>query len=207
MTVLSWYAIIREEADLSPFARGSAITIGSFDGPHIGHRAIFNRVTEAAKRFGVPSVVITFSTPLPAIKHNADYLGDIATLDQRLLAYEAEGFDYAIVIQFSYEFSKIRGRTFLDILHEKFNMLYIAEGVDFHFGANGSSGVDTIKSWASKKAIDVEAVDFVRSRDGKRVSSSLIRTYIANGELEKANELLCFPYKKCGELDSQVIKK
>lgn len=206
MTVLSWYAIIREEADLTPFEKGSALTIGSFDGPHVGHKAIFERLISSAKRLGVPAVVVTFATPLPAIKRSGDYLGDIATLKQRLAAYEKMGFDFALVINFSYEFSKIKGRAFLDILQSKFNMRYIVEGVDFHFGANGSCGVDTIKGWAANKAIDVESVGFVRSKDGKRVSSSLIRSYIANGQTQKANELLCEPYKKSETQSGQVLE-
>lgn len=213
MEIISWEKVA--EPDDKPlrdtfFENGCAVTVGSFDGPHIGHKNIFDKVILNAQKLRIPSVIVTFYDPLPAIKHSDNYLGDIATFLQRASSYAKIGFDYCVVVDFSFNFSKIKGRDFLDILESSLGVRYIAEGVDFHFGCNGSYHIDTIKDWAAEMGVATDFIDLVTCQklgidmisstgskiiDTGRVSSSYIRQCIKNGGIKMVNQLLVDPYK------------
>lgn len=212
MKELLWDKVIMEDFDAANtlFQSGCAITIGSYDGPHIGHKYIFDKTIDEAKKIAVPAVLITFREPLPAIKHSSDYLGDIATFEQRFAAYQKFGFDYCVVVDFSYNFSKMRGRDFLQLLRNRFNMRVIVEGVDFHFGCNGSYDDNTISTWAAENNVACHFIDLITCKragidtiddDGEtkknrgRVSASYIRGCIHDGNIAEANGILCSPYE------------
>lgn len=213
MEVITWEKV-SESSDNSLrntlFSNGSAVTVGSFDGPHIAHKIIFEHVISAAKKLGISAVIITFYDPLPAIKHSENYLGDIATFNQRLNVYENIGFDYCVVVDFSFNFSKIEGRDFLNLMEDALGVRYIAEGVDFHFGCNGAYRVDTIESWAVEMGVETDFIDLVTCqklgfdrignngaslKDTARISSSYIRQCIKGGRIKDANKFLCEPYR------------
>ncbi len=90
------------------FSKGTAISIGSFDGLHLGHRFLLNKLVEESNNQGLSSGVITFTRPLPALKHSDDYAGDISTLEERLKLIEELGLDFAIVVDFTPDFAAIK---------------------------------------------------------------------------------------------------
>ena len=95
MKVFDWNDIQNVKSDF--FEKGSALTIGSFDGPHKGHESLFVSVLNAATEKNLISGIITFKQALPGLKHPVNYAGDIATLQQRLFQYENKGFDFVVV--------------------------------------------------------------------------------------------------------------
>lgn len=187
MKVFDWNDILNVKSDF--FEKGSALTIGSFDGPHKGHESLFVSVLNAATEKNLISGIITFKQALPGLKHPVNYAGDIATLQQRLFQYENKGFDFVVVIDFNESFSHISGRDFFEILYKKINLRYIAEGQDFRCGYKGLFGIQEITDFAFKNGFEAAFLKLVQT-DGQRISSSSIRKLVQNGEFSVVNELL-----------------
>ena len=140
------------------------------------------------------SGVISFSRPLPSIKHEEDYSGDLTTLTQRLEKFEKIALDFAIIVNFDESFASMMGTDFLNILKNICNMELIAEGIDFRCGYKGATDSSAIRYWAKEKAVDCVFVDSVYYQDKfgneERVSSSYIRKMIEKGFFTVASELL-----------------
>lgn len=187
MEVLSWSDLINSNKTF--FEEGSALTVGSFDGPHKGHESLFVSVLKEAAIGGYVPGIVTFTQALPGFKHPEDYAGDIATLDQRLSEYERRGFKFALVIDFDKAFSQIEGEKFFKILMEKLNLKCIVEGVDFRCGHMGAFNMERITAFALENGIQSVFLNLVQT-EGERVSSSIIRRLVQKGDFAKVNELL-----------------
>ena len=177
----------------------TAISAGSFDGLHKGHRKLLSELMTAGRARGLSCGVLTFSRPLPGIKHSGDYMGDLTTLNQRLRLFEELGLDFAIVVDFDDSFASMMGTDFLNILLNVCNMELLAEGIDFRCGFKGATDAQAIRYWAEKNNVQALFVDPVYFREGtdeeERISSSYIRTMIQKGFFTTANELLERPYE------------
>ena len=189
------------------FSCGTAISIGSFDGLHLGHRFLIEALVKGADERNLCKGLITFSRPLPAIKHSGDYSGDISTLKQRLALFEQLGIDFVFVVDFSDDFASLKGAQFLSLLSDKCNMKFLAEGIDFRCGYKGATDTQAIKYWATQNDVECAFVDPVYYTDAEgneeRVSSSYIRQMIQKGFFTRATELLARPY----ELDIATIRQ
>ena len=197
MTVFSWDQI-DTISESKFYAAGTALSAGSFDGLHLGHRFLLQSLKDCAKKKFLSSGVITFSRPLPAIKHSSDYTGDISTLNQRLKLFKELGIDFVIVVDFTESFSSLKGTDFLSILKDKCNMKVLAEGIDFRCGYKGATDTQAIKYWAEQNKVECCFVDpvYYTEADGneERVSSSYIRQMIQKGFFNRVKELLERPY-------------
>ncbi len=193
--VYTWSQVLAGEFDKKILGTGTALTIGSFDGPHIGHNSLFEAVLskEKSARPLVPGV-ITFKKSLRGFKHPDSYAGDVASLSQRLSAIEAKGFAFAVVIDFSSEFGKIIGTDFLSMLIKYCGMKFLAEGKDFHCGYKGSTDVSQIEEFSKEKGFELETIDPVFYGDEK-VSSSRIRRCVLERDFESAEFMLERPYE------------
>jgi len=183
---------------ISDFKKGSGISIGSFDGIHLGHRSLLIKLLEGCKERKLLSGVITFSRPLPSIKHSGDYDGDLSTLKQRLSIFEALGIDFAIVVNFDDSFARISGSDFLLKLKMLLNMKFLAEGIDFRCGYKGATDSQAIKYFCQSNSIDyyfLEALYFTEGSEEERVSSSFIRKMIIKGYFSTVQKLLDRPYQ------------
>ncbi len=182
------------ENDFDPFfTPGSAISIGSFDGPHRGHETLFSSVLSAAERRSLEPGILTFTRALPAIKHPCDYAGDISVSEDRLLILEELGFSFVVLVDFDLNFRMLDGREFFMVLLEKLNLKFMAEGSDFHCGHGGRFGVDEILAFSSENGIEFSVMDLVLT-EGRRVSSSFVRLLLREGRIFEANSLLYRPY-------------
>ena len=195
MTVFDWSPQTLDDFSQTHFFKqGTGISTGSFDGLHLGHRFLLNKLVEECKTQGFASGVITFKRPLPALKHADDYAGDISTLDERLKLLEGIGIEFVIVVDFDQEFASMKGVTFLDLLVQKLNMKLLAEGIDFRCGYKGATDTQAIKYWATQSGIQTIFVDpvYYTQADGseERVSSSYIRHLIQKGYMTTVRELL-----------------
>lgn len=213
MTIFTWDAILQFINGTSPIPpppfiyRGTALTVGSFDGPHIGHAKLIEAILNQKKENGFVPGVLTFRRPLTGYKKGAAYKGDVSTLAQRLQFFKELGVTFVVVIDFSDEFCKIEGRVFLEYLVKFLNMKFIAEGKDFHCGYRGSTGMDEICSFAEQNGIKAEIVPPVLYGE-ERVSSSRIREDVLNGDFGPVNYMLARPYKlDCLGLDWKVEEK
>lgn len=208
MTVLTWPEIERLRGSGAALpglsGKGGAVTVGSFDGPHRGHGVLFRAVTEAAADFGYVPGIVTFRRPLAGLKSRGRYAGDLASLPQRLANYENAGFVFAVVIDFSREFSRMSGNDFLSILVEVCEMKLIAEGRDFRFGYRGASGMTDLMNYAAENhfAAVFPGAELYRNR---RISSSAVRDSVLSGDFVSARCMLGRPYAiDCSELPRTV---
>lgn len=188
MKIITWPDLLKEE-NQSYFEKGSAVSVGSFDGPHRGHFAIFRQVLSFAEKNGILSGLVTFEKPLSSIKDGAGYKGDISTLQERLEIFEKLGFDFVLVIHFDEKIRQIEGKDFFSILKEKLSLKFIAEGEDFHCGHNGSFAKTQIQAFCAENKISSMFVPLVKE-NGKRISSTLIRNLISEKNMTEANDLL-----------------
>ncbi|MBP5603342.1 MAG: FAD synthetase family protein [Treponema sp.] len=203
MQVLPW-----NDSNFPQFlGKETAVTIGSFDGLHKGHRMLVDTLTRiSAEKHYVPAV-ITFTRPLPAIKHAGDYAGDISSLPQRLALFEQLGIESVILVDFTEQFAALSGEDFLSRLVECMNMKCLVEGFDFHCGYKGRTQRKDIEAWADTAHIETHFVPpvYYKTSDGKteRISSSFIRQMVLAGNFSAAAELLQRPY----ELDLAEIRR
>ena len=195
MTVLDWsQETLDNFSQTDFFKQGTGISVGSFDGLHLGHRTLLKQLVQECAAQGIAPGVITFKRPLPALKHSDDYAGDISTLEERLSLIEQLGIQFVIVVDFDQEFASMKGVVFLDLLVQKFNMKLLAEGVDFRCGYKGATDTQAIKYWALQSGVKTVLVDpvYYTQADGseERVSSSYIRHLIQKGYMTTVRELL-----------------
>lgn len=196
MQIFTWQEIenaLDNDMNHSFFKNGCGISIGSFDGLHKGHRVLLNTLVKKSKEMKILSGVVSFSRPLPSLKHSQDYQGDLTTLNQRLELFEKIGLDFAIIVDFTEKFSSLRGIDFLQMLIDGCNMQYIAEGIDFRCGYKGATDANSIKYFAENNKIKYDFVDSVfYSTEGEdyRISSSFIRTMVKNGFFSIVEDLL-----------------
>lgn len=192
MDVFSWDDILHGSAGIKP--RTTALTVGGFDGPHEGHRALCLSVIQAAKERHLQSAVVTFKRSPRSFKQKADYSGDISSLRLRLKVFEQWGFSFAVVIDFSIDFSKIKGIDFLRILAERCGMRFFSVGETFRCGYQNDVGKEEIDAFAAENGIEFVPLQSVE-QDAQCISSSAVRKAVVLGDLERAKLLLGRPFE------------
>ena len=198
--IYSWEQISSGKFNQDFVKKGIALTIGSFDGSHLGHRELFNAVISQKEKGLVPGV-FAFSRSLRFYKNPQTYEGDVVSLSQKIESFKSLGFEFAVIIDFSADFGKIEGRDFLSVLANKCGLKYLAEGIDFHCGYKGSTGVEQIKEIAGQLGFSIEIIDPV-IYEGERISSSRIRSGIVEKAFSKVTNMLSHPF----ELDCTGFK-
>jgi riboflavin kinase / FMN adenylyltransferase len=175
-----------------PFNK-AVITIGNFDGVHIGHQALFHEVIEKAGEIGGTAVAMTFDPhPLRVINHNKT-LSLITLGDQKLELISASGIDVLICIPFTPEFADMSARSFIeDLLVKRIGVKAIIAGNDYTFGRNREGNVNLLKSLGRELDFDVIISDWIRPASDlpERISSTQIRELIAEGKVYPAKKLL-----------------
>ncbi|HZY26326.1 MAG TPA: bifunctional riboflavin kinase/FAD synthetase [Bacteroidales bacterium] len=176
-------------------------TLGIFDGVHLGHRALLDRVVLKAKEEKSESVVITFSPhPRLVLEKNNINLSFLTTTEEKIVLLAKANVDHLIMIKFTPEFSNIPACDFLkDILVGKIGTKYLVIGHDHRFGRRGEGDFNTIRHCAKDLDFTVEQVEGYHTEDGM-ISSSLIRGALLNGNIEEANNWLGYPYAITGKI-------
>jgi len=179
-----------------------ALTIGNFDGVHVGHRLLMRRVTEIAREHGWKPSVMTFH-PHPAkvvAPERAPRL--LSTTSERVHYMAGEGIEQVLVLPFTPELSRLEPEQFIaNILHERLDAKAVLVGDNFRFGIRHSGDVHTLRELGPKYGFFTEVVHAVELR-GRIVSSSETRRLVDNGEVARAARLLGRPYAIEGEVVS-----
>jgi riboflavin kinase/FMN adenylyltransferase len=183
-------------ADFAP----SVITIGNFDGVHIGHRQIMRRVVQLAREMDAQPVVLTFD-PHPARVLAPDRAPRLLmTLDQRLREMEVEGIEAVLLIPFSLDFAKLTPEEFVEqTLAGKLKARAVLVGDDFRFGCRQSGNIDTLRELGRKHGFALEAVPGIE-HNRNRVSSTLVRELVKQGQVSRACRLLGAPFSLEGNV-------
>lgn len=182
--------IITDLSEISNSLKNVVLTIGNFDGVHIGHQALFNQVIKKAKSIDGTSVVITFEPhPIRVIKSNKHF--PLITLyEQKVELIGATGVDTLICIPFTREFAAIPARTFVKkILCDKLGMKAIVVGQDYSFGRKREGDIFLLKEMAVAHGFDVIISEWI-DLEGGRISSTEIRNLVREGGVEEAKKLL-----------------
>jgi riboflavin kinase/FMN adenylyltransferase len=172
----------------------SVITIGTFDGVHIGHRAIMQRLVAAAKEQGLVSAVLTFFPhPRMVLQKNSD-IKLINTLSEKKQLLEDIGLDYFVVEPFTYEFSRLSALEYVrDILVTQLKAKKIIIGYDHRFGRNRNADIQDLKKYGEQFGFEVEEIS-AQQLDEVSVSSTKIRKALAQGDIQTANTYLGYAF-------------
>jgi riboflavin kinase/FMN adenylyltransferase len=170
----------------------NVITIGGFDGIHIGHTAILAHLCEMARKKEGKGLVITFD-PLPKEFFQTKAFKVITTVDEKLAILADIGVDGVFVISFTPQLSQLDAADFLEKLWSTFHPLGIVVGHNHHFGRDGKGGITLLRSFAREKHIDLQIVDEVMLNN-EIVSSTRIRAAIAQGNVKEAGKMLGRPF-------------
>lgn len=168
----------------------AVVTIGNFDGVHLGHREIFRRLKSAARQLGGVSVVVTFHPHPLHVLDPSGRLTLINTLDEKITLIEASGVDYLIVIPFTREFASIAAEDFVEnILVGRIGMKKIIIGYDYAFGRGRTGNSGMLAALGKELLFDVEELSPIITGDTV-FSSSLIRRIIREGNVSEAVRFL-----------------
>lgn len=165
--------------------RGGVLSIGNFDGVHLGHRLLLDRMRAAALARGVPSVVVTFFPPARVLFGGGQYL---MTPEEKLVALSEYAPDVVVSIPFDRDFANTEKETWLAQLSELAPSLIVV-GEDFRFGKARAGGLDDLRGIAA----ELEAFPLLEV-DGAVVSSSRVRELLGMGDVANATRLLGAPY-------------
>jgi riboflavin kinase/FMN adenylyltransferase len=186
--------IFRSLQELDPFGPRSIVTVGNFDGVHLGHRMVLRNVLRRAGELWARSVAVTFD-PHPAFVLNpARPLRQITPLAEKLRLLAATGLDAVLVLPFTEELRSWTARHFAEtILRDALTAVEVHEGETFRFGYGAEAGVDGLVELGHHCSFSVRTYDPLVLR-GAAVSSSRIRALVAAGSLHEARALLGRPF-------------
>ena len=179
---------------------GAVITVGTFDGVHLGHRAILSRVARRAADRSLPSVLVTFEPhPLDVVNPSAAPLL-LSTTNEKLELVAECGIDYAVILPFTPSLAALDPSAFVEkLLLDRYCLRELLIGHDHGFGRGRSGDIHVLRQLGERFDFEVEMVEAV-SVDGAPVSSSVIRRSIASGDLESARRLLGRRYSFSGHV-------
>ncbi|MGZ3768061.1 MAG: bifunctional riboflavin kinase/FAD synthetase [Bdellovibrio sp.] len=168
----------------------SVVTIGNFDGVHLGHQQLLENVVREARHFGIPGVVYTFHPHPVKVLHPERATYRLFDLKDQQEQFAQRGIEYVILENFTKEFSKISPQQFLDeFVMAQLHPKTLVVGHDFSFGADRSGNIPFLENYCAQKGVRLIIIPPFQYQ-GHLVSSTLIRENLKNGDVEKANELL-----------------
>ena len=177
----------------------SSITIGNFDGLHIGHIELLKNTIVLAKANNTIPVVLTFN-PMPEEYFQNEYFFRLMNNTEKLNFIKDYGIEEIILIPFNEEFSKMDENRFIDeVLVKKLNAKHIIVGNDFRFGHKRIGDVKLLESYGHDKGIEVTIVNLIEI-SGKKISSTGIRKLLISGKISEANNLLGKPFSIQGKI-------
>ncbi|HSB29629.1 MAG TPA: bifunctional riboflavin kinase/FAD synthetase [Pyrinomonadaceae bacterium] len=174
--------------------RPTVLTLGVFDGLHLGHQLIMRTVVERARVVNAIPTVITFDPHPRAVLHPESAPPLLQTFDQKIEAFGVLGIEQTIVVRFTKEFASIRADEFLrDVVKERLQAQEVYLGRGFAFGHNREGNIELLKRLANELGFVAGEVPEISLR-GRRVSSSKIRDLLAHGQVNLARRMLGRPY-------------
>lgn len=171
----------------------SAVAIGKFDGIHLGHRKLIDRILEQ-KKDGTLAVIFTFE-PSPETFFRGMEMKGLMTKEEKRLAFENMGIDVLIEFPLNRETAAISPERFItEYLVGKINAAFIAAGTDLSFGDKGAGDAGLLKRLSEANGYRVDIIDKV-TFEGKQISSTLIREAVRDGNMENVEALMGEPYQ------------
>jgi riboflavin kinase/FMN adenylyltransferase len=191
------------EQELGQFSprKDMLLTIGVFDGVHLGHKHLIAKLKELAQKQGDLSGVITFSQHPREVLSPQTTLPSLTSLEQRLVLLQGEGVDIVIPLPFTPRIASLSPKQFLSLLKEYLKVKGLVVGPDFALGKDRQGDIDALRRLGKEMGFSVTVVPPLRI-GGEVVSSTAIRKALADGDMEKAQKLLGRPFRLQGRVVS-----
>lgn len=187
--------------DNAEIQRPTVLTLGVFDGLHLGHQLIMHTVVERARAVGAVPTAITFDPHPRAVLHPESAPPLLQSLDQKVEGFGVLGIEQTIVIRFTEEFSRIPAANFLsDVVHERLQAREVYLGRGFAFGHNREGNIELLRQVSKDLGFVAGEIPEVSLRE-QRVSSSKIRELLAKGKVNLARRMLGRPYGVEGRVE------
>jgi len=194
--------IYRHETDLTSDARGAVLTLGNFDGVHLGHQAVIAEAGKIARATGKPLGVLTFEPHTKAFFRPDQPPFRLTPLRVKLHALEALGVDYVVALAFDEHLASVSAEAFAaDVLSRGLGISHAVAGGNFRYGNKHAGTMETLAAAGRDHGFGVTRVSPVSAADGTVYSATAIRKFIADGDLRGAAALLGRPY----EIDGRVV--
>ena len=178
----------------------TVITIGTFDGVHIGHRKILERLINSAKTSGLKATVLTFFPHPRMVLQNDAEIKLLNTVEEKKAIMEEIGLDYLIIHPFTKGFSRLTATDFVrDILVNELKAKKIIIGYDHRFGRNRNANIQDLMAFGNTLDFEVEEIP-AQEIDEVSVSSTKIRKALEDGDIPTANRYLGYPYMLTGSV-------
>lgn len=191
--------------DSLPKLDNSVVTVGSFDGLHIGHQALLDYLKVLTQECGGQSVVITFSPHPRKILHNEAVLWTLSTLKEKKYLLDSYGIDSLVVIPFNEEFSRLSSQDFItNYLVDKLNMKRMVVGYNHHFGHNKEGGLEELTTLGNKHNFELYELP-KQTCNENQVSSTIVRNLLESGDLCRIEEYLARPYFIIADVEEGVV--
>lgn len=178
----------------------TVITIGTFDGVHMGHRKIIKRLIDSAENGHLQTALLTFYPHPRMVLQQSEDLKLINTIEERKLILEETGLEHLIVHPFTIDFSRLSAREYVEeILVKSLNAKKIVIGYDHHFGRNRNANIEDLREFGKEFGFEVLEISKQDIED-VAVSSTKIRRSLEDGDLETANKYLSLAFFLSGEI-------
>jgi riboflavin kinase / FMN adenylyltransferase len=181
--------VIRSINQMKPL-KGSVISVGNYDGIHLGHQDVLRYIVKTAKKQNIPSCLITFDpNPAYVLSTNSRPM-NLQDIDTKLSQLESIGLDMVLIIPFTKEFSHMSAETFAeDVIKNLFNPSLISVGENHYFGHKKKGDLSFLKAFCQKNNIILHTPE-IRTLNKKIISSTVVRGLIGEGSLDKVPSLL-----------------
>ena len=178
----------------------SVITVGTFDGIHLGHRKLIEKVLDISESENLRSIVLTFDPHPRVVLNNDNNISLLTTLEEKNSLLESVNLDYLIIQEFSKEFSSLTPIEYVKtILVEKLNAKHVVIGYDHHFGNNRKANSKKLHEFSDLFNFKVTEVD-VLIKDNISISSTKVRNLVSKGKIIEANALLGYEFFLTGKV-------
>lgn len=195
--MITWTALDQIDAEFPE----TAVTIGKFDGVHLGHQALISDLVETAEEHGIASVVVTFDRHPDALLNPSAVRQPITGPIQKQFLIREAGADGLLTLPFDESLAKLSPEEFVrQVLVEALKARWVLVGQSFRFGADGAGDVETLKTLGERFGFKVRVVAPVEV-DGEIVSTTLIREYMDKGDVVRASKLLGRPHLTTGVIE------
>jgi riboflavin kinase/FMN adenylyltransferase len=179
----------------------SVVTIGTFDGVHIGHQKIIKRIVEIAKKKDLQALVLTFFPHPRMVVQNDSTIKLINTIDEKAKQLESMGVNHLVIKKFTKSFSRLSALEYVrDVLVNKLKVKHIIVGYDHHFGRNRTANIEDLKEYGDFYGFKVTEI-MPQEVDDVAVSSTKIRNALFKGDIKTANKFLGYNFSLTGKVE------
>lgn len=185
--------IIKQHLEDYPLPTPVVLTIGYFDGIHLGHQSLLKRLNEIGAAEHIPKAVITFSNHPSSVLRPDSPICSICTAQHKLRLLEENGVDFTIIIPFTKQFAEQTAEQFLNKVNQHLPFSHLILGYDAKIGKDRQGDPQSLITFSQKSGIDVEYIEEFKEKN-HRFSSSRLRELIHHGDFKEASYLMARPY-------------